>query len=74
MKRTLNEVIKEVGLTRRQIQECENYGTENDRDRSANHLRNKHHKPFTIQPTKENGKLMYDEDAVERLWLIKFYK
>ena len=74
MKRTLNEVINEVGLTRRQIQECENYGSENDRDRSANHLRNKHHKPFTIQPTKENGKLMYDEDAVERLWLIKFYK
>lgn len=74
MKKTLNEVIKEVGLTRRQIQECENYGSENDRDRSENHLRNKHHKPFTIQPTKENGKLMYDEDAVERLWLIKFYK
>lgn len=74
MKKTLNEVINEVGLTRRQIQECEKYGLENDRDSSENHLRNKHHKPFTIQPTKENGKLMYDEDAVERLWLIKFYK
>lgn len=34
MKRTLNEVINEVGLTRRQIQECENYGSENDRDRN----------------------------------------
>lgn len=74
MKKTLNEVIKEVGLTRRQIQEYEKYGTENDRDRSVNRKINKHHKPFTIQPKKENGKLMYDEDAVERLWLIKFYK
>lgn len=74
MKKTLKEVELEVGLTRRQIQEYELYGTEKDKDKTENKKRKSYHKPFCFKPTLENGKLMYDEKAIERLWQIRFYR
>lgn len=72
MKKTLKQVELETGLTRRQIQEYERYGSEMDKDTNGRVI--KSHKSFTIRPTIENGILMYDELAVERLWQIRFYR
>lgn len=72
MKKTLKQVELETGLTRRQIQEYEKYGSEMDKDKNGRVI--KSHKSFTISPTIENGILMYDELAVERLWQIRFYR
>lgn len=72
MKKTLKQVELETGLTRRQIQEYEKYGSEMDKDKNGRVI--KSHKSFTISPMIENGVLMYDELAVERLWQIRFYR
>jgi hypothetical protein len=72
MKKTLKQVELETGLTRRQIQEYEKYGSEMDKDKNGRVI--KSHKSFTISPIIENGILMYGELAVERLWQIRFYR
>lgn len=53
----LNEVCNLVGMTRRAIQECEDFG-------------------IAIKPVETNkyGHLLYGEDEIERLWLIRFYR
>lgn len=48
MQKTLKQVELETGLTRRQIQEYEKYGSEMDKDKNGRVI--KSHKSFTISP------------------------
>lgn len=58
--KTLREVSEIVGMTRRMIQEYENYEGYN----------------LATTPTTKNkyGYLLYDDKDIERLWMIRFYR
>ena len=55
--KSLSEVVKLVGISRRVIQEYEDAG-------------------LAVRPTKTNkyGHLLYDEERIKRLWLLRFYR
>ena len=58
--KTLNEVVALVGMTRRVIQEYEQYEPGG----------------IAVRPTEKNerGQLLYNDSEIERLWQIRFYR
>lgn len=70
-KMTLKEIDKELGLSRRIVQECEKAGIV---IKPKKEIKGKEEYGHTIYPKTDNRPLLYGKEEIERLWEIRFYR